>query len=149
MISSKWIALMSPRGWVWYSPSDLDRQARERHQCVHEVGVAITPHPGMHSAHRRAHDEPKVTHAELFGEKPVVGGDHVVVRVLGKLHMQAVAGPARLAVADAIGEDDEVPGRVQQPALAEELAREVRSEEPAPAAGRAMKDEHGVGDVAL
>ena len=41
-------------------------------------------------------------------EHGVLGGDHVVVVILGELHAQAVGGFGGLAVADVVGEDEEV-----------------------------------------
>ena len=60
---------------------DLRRQARERHQRVHEVRIALAPQPGVHAAHRRAHHEPQVVDAEALGDQPVLRLDHVVVAV--------------------------------------------------------------------
>src|SRR6516165_6688575 len=38
--------------------ADLDRLARQRDAAVHQVGVQLGPHPGMHATHRAADDEP-------------------------------------------------------------------------------------------
>ena len=97
-----------------YSPPDavasrdLRGQARERHQRVHEVRMPLAPQPGVHAAHRRAHDEAQVIHAEPFGEQAVLRLHHVRVAVARELRAQAVARLAGLAVADAIGQHDEV-----------------------------------------
>ena len=65
--------------------------------------------------------------------------DHVVVAVARELHPQAVAGLGRLAVADAVGQDDVVLRDVEQLARAEELAGELRLQELRAAAARAVQ----------
>ena len=30
---------------------DLDREARQRHQGIHEVGIGLGPDPGVHASH--------------------------------------------------------------------------------------------------
>ena len=57
---------------------------------------------------------------------------HVVVGVLRKPRVQAVARLARLAVADAVRQDDEISRGVEQLARPEQLAAEGLREKPAP-----------------
>ena len=105
---------------------NLRRQARQRHQRIHEIGMAFAPEPGVHAAHRRAHHEPQVIDFEAFGEQAIVGLDHVAVAVVRKAGVQPVARPARMAVTDPVGQDEEVPRGIKQLSLAEELAGKLR-----------------------
>ena len=115
---------------------DLDGQAGERHQGVHEVGIGVAPDPGVHAAHGGAHDEAEVIDFQAFGEQLVLRPHHVAVAVLGEAHVQAVARAAGFAVADAVGEDDEVGRGVEELAGAEELAGELLAEKAAAVAAR-------------
>ena len=74
------------------APSDLYRQARQRHERVHEIRIRFAPDERMHASHRSAHDKPQMIHAQPFVDEPVVCGNHVVVIVLGKMRVQAVTG---------------------------------------------------------
>ena len=65
-----------------------------------------------------------MVHLQPVDEQRVLRADHVVVGVLGKARVQAVARLARLSVADAVRQDDEVARRVEQLAGAEQLAAE-------------------------
>ena len=128
---------------------DLGRQRGQRQQGVHELRVRLAPEPGVHPAHRGAHHQPQVIDLQPLGHQPVLGLDHVPVAVAGEAGAEPVAGLARPAVPDAVGEDEVVAGRVERLALAEELARELGPEEIGPAAGRPVQDEHGVADLAV
>src|SRR4030095_15486365 len=78
------------------------------------------------------------------GEQRVLGADHVVVGVFRKLRSQAIARLARLSVADAIRQDDEVLRGIENLAWAKQLPAEgPRQEAPAGAAG-AMTDPDGI-----
>ena len=57
---------------------------------------------------------------QAFDEHLVLRADHVVVVVLGELHAEAVGRFGGLAVADVVGEDEEVLGDVERLAGAEE-----------------------------
>jgi len=76
--------------------------------------MALTPYPGLHATHRRAHHEAKMVDPEVLAHEPLLRGHHVVVIVVGKLHVQAVAGLARFSMPDAVREDDEILRRVKQ-----------------------------------
>jgi hypothetical protein len=62
----------------------------------------------VHAAHRRAKDEAKMIDVQPILDKQVLRTHHVVVIVAGKLHVQAVRGFARFAVADLVGKDEVV-----------------------------------------
>jgi hypothetical protein len=130
-------------------PENLRRQAGQRHQRIHEIGVTFAPHPGLHAAHRRAHDQPQVIHPEALGEQPVLRIHHVVVAIAREFRAQAIAGLRRLAVADAVGHHDEVLVRVQDLPGAEQFAGEFGADELRTTAARAVSDEHGVAHDAL
>src|SRR5206468_6341865 len=63
-----------------------------------------------------------------------------------KPRAKTIAGLARLAVADSIGQDDEVTGRVEQLAGAKQLAAERAREKPRAAPAGAMKNQHRIAD---
>ena len=65
-----------------------------------------------------------MVHLEPFGEERVMRSHHVVVRVLREARVQAVARLARLAVPDAVGQDDEVSRRIENLSRAEQLPAE-------------------------
>src|SRR5439155_15690569 len=78
----------------------------------------------------------------------VLRANHVVVRVLRKARVQAVARLARLPVADAVGQDDEVARGVEELTGAEELAAKGPRQKARARAAGAVKNEHGVADDA-
>ena len=82
--------------------------------------------------------------AESFGHEAVLRGDHVLVAIPRKLRVQPLTRPARLARANAVGEDDEVRRGIERLAGLKQLAAEVARQEAASAAGRAVEDEHRV-----
>src|SRR5262245_4667473 len=69
---------------------------------------------------------------------------HVVVRVVWKPRVHSVARLARLAMADAVGKDDEVARGVERRAGAVEDPGEVRAQELRAGARGAVENEHGV-----
>ena len=85
---------------------------------------------------------------EAFDEHLVLGADHVVVVVLGEVHVEAVGGFGGLAVADVVGEDEEVFGDVEGLAGAEEDVGEDGVEERVGVAAGAVEEEDGVVGVA-
>ena len=127
---------------------DLDGQAGEGREGVGEIGIGLAPDEGLHAAHGGAEDEAQVIDVQAVGEHGVLGGDHVVVVVVGEVHAEAVGGLAGLAVADVVGEDDEVFGDVEGLAGAEEDVGEDRVEEGVSVAAGAVEEEDGVIDVA-
>ena len=127
---------------------ELDGKAGEGGESVREVGVGFAPDEGLHAAHRGAEDEAEVVDVEAFEEHGVLAGDHVVVVVLGEVHAEAVGGLGGLAVADVVGEDEEVFGDVEGLAGAEEDVGEDGIEERVGVAAGAVEEEDGVVDVA-
>ena len=121
---------------------ELDGQAGEGREGVHELRVGLAPDEGLHAAHGGAEDEAEVVDVEAVGEHGVLAGDHVVVVVLGEVHAEAVGGLGGLAVADVVGEDEEELGDVEGLAGAEEDVGEdgVRS-----ASGRRRRCRGGAG----
>ena len=69
---------------------------------------------------------------------------HIRVAVARELHAQAVARLARLAVADVVRQDDEVPLGVERLPLAEQPAAVGVAEESTAAAAGAVQDQHAV-----
>src|SRR5262249_10230004 len=74
---------------------------------------------------------------------------HVVVAIAGETGPQPVGGLGGLSVADPVGDDDVVPGRVEELTRAEEDPGEVLREEPPSGSGRPVQDEDGVADDSL
>ena len=128
---------------------EFDGETGERSEGIGEARVSFAPDEGLHAAHRGAEDEAKVIDVETFEEHGVLAGDHVVVVVLGEFHAEAVGGFGGFAVADVVGEDEEVLGDVEGLAGAEEDVREDGIEEGVGAATGAVKQEDGVVGVAL
>ena len=127
---------------------EFDGLAGEGGEGVHEGGEGFAPDEGLHAAHGGAEDEAEVIDVEAFEEHGVLGGDHVVVVVLGELHAEAVGGFGGLAVADVVGEDEEVFGDVEGLAGAEEDVGEDGIHEGVRVAAGAVKEEDGVVGVA-
>ena len=71
---------------------ELDREAGKGSECVGELREGLAPDEGLHTAHGGAEDEPEVIDVEAVGEHGVLGGDDVVVVVLGEVHVEAVGG---------------------------------------------------------
>ena len=127
---------------------EFDGEAGEGGEGVGELGVGLAPDEGLHAAHGGAEDEAEVIDVEAFGEHGVLGGDHVVVVVLGEVHAEAVGGFGGLAVADVVGEDEEVLCDVEGLAGAEEDVGEDGVEEGVGVAAGAVEEEDGVVGVA-
>ncbi len=89
-----------------------------------------------------------MVHAQALGEQLVLGLDHVVVVVVWEVRVQAVGGLGRLAVADAVGEHDEIARRVEQAAGREQHLRELRPDEVLALAAGAVQDHHRIDHMA-
>ena len=83
-------------------------------------------------------------HIEAFRQQPVLSQNHVVVIVLRKLRVQAVARFRRFPMTDAVRTNDEVVTRVQELPGTEELSRKLRLQELLARAARAVKNQHGI-----
>ena len=128
---------------------NLRRQTRQRHERVHEIGMHFAPEPGVHSAHRRAHDEARMIHAEPFGQQSILRLDHVAIAVTRKLRVHSIARLARFAVADAVRQHDEKFRGIERLTCAEKFAGKFRTDKLRAAAGRAVHDQDGVRRFAL
>ena len=86
---------------------------------------------------------------EALAEQQILCLHHVVVAVVGKAATQAIARLAGFAVADAIGQYDKKPRRIERLPRPEELAGELVTHEVAAVAAGAVQDEHDVAHHAL
>ena len=111
--------------------------------------MQLAPQPGMHPAHRSAHHEPRVVHAQSVGQQAILRFDHVEVSVARKFRMHPVARLARFAVADRIRQDDEELCHIERLIFPEELAGKLRANKLRAAAGRPMHDENCIRRFAL
>ena len=127
---------------------EFDGEAGEGGESVGELREGLAPDEGLHAAHGGAEDEAEMVDVEAFDEHGVLGGDHVVIVVLGEVHAEAVGGFAGLAVADVVGEDEVVLGDVEGLAGAEEDVGEDGVEEGVGVAAGAVEEEDGVVGVA-
>ena len=123
---------------------DLRRQTRQRHERVHEIGMRFAPEPGVHSAHRCSHDEPRVVHAQPVGQQSKLRLDHVDVAVARKLRVHAVARLARFSVPDSVRQHDEKFRGIERLTRAEKFAREFRPDKLRAASGGSVRDQHRV-----
>ena len=80
----------------------------------------------MHTAHGGAHHKTEMVHSQTLGKKLVLGGYHIFIVVMRKAALQAVAGFARAAMADVVGQDDEVAVGVEELTGSEEDFCELR-----------------------
>ncbi len=87
-------------------------------------------------------------HVESPLEHDALQLHHVGIAVVRELHVQPVARLARLAVADVVGEDDEVAGSVERLPLAIEATGEAAPEELSARSSRPVQDEDRVVDRA-
>jgi len=124
------------------SAGHLARLAGHGHQRVHLAGVLHAPDPGMHAAHAVADDGAHPLDAQHLFHQPVLRVNHVLVVVLGEVCTQAVGRFAALAMADAVGNDDEVIAGVQRLPGAEHLASEGWRQHALRRAGRAVQHQH-------
>ena len=83
-----------------------------------------------------------MTYAETFAEQAVLGVDHVGVIVLREFYLHAVRGLGAFAVADAVWNDDEIPGCVERLARAEQFSGEGGREHVCRRAAATMQDQH-------
>jgi len=128
---------------------ELDGVAGEGREGVHEGGKGFAPDPGLHAAHGGAEDETEVIYVEAFEEHDVLRGDHVVVVVLGELHVEGVGGLGGLAVADVVREDEKVFGDVEGLSGAEEDVGEDWVHQGVRVAAGAVEEEDGVVGVTI
>src|SRR5438132_9441316 len=84
-----------------------------------------------------------MSNAERF-EEFVLQLDHVVVVVMWKLPLKAVARFARIAVTNVVGNDDEVSARVEQSAGLEQHVREMVVDKLLRRTAGAVKDQHRI-----
>src|SRR5271157_3756614 len=84
-------------------------------------------------------------YAQPFADEPVVRGGHVVIIVLRKMRVQAIAGLGRFSVADAVGKNNEVARRIEKLAWTKKYGGELRREKLLPSAAGSVKNEHRVG----
>jgi hypothetical protein len=85
-----------------------------------------------------------VVDPKAFGQQSILCLNHVTIAVAWEPGVLPVAWFARLAVADAVREDDEELRRIKRLARTKELAGKFVSNELGAAAGRAVDDEDGV-----
>ena len=98
------------------------------HRHQHVLPLADSARPRSRCACRPSNCRSRagVLDAEPLGDQPVLRIDHVVVTVFRKRRPRfASDGFADLAVADAVGNDDEILCRVERLARAEQFAGEV------------------------
>jgi hypothetical protein len=98
----------------------------------------------MHAAHRRAHHQAQVIDAQPPRQQRVLRLDHVGVAVVRKVRVHSVARLARVAVSDAVRQNDVVLRRVEQLAWAEQHAREIPTGERAARSRGAVQHHHRV-----
>ncbi len=128
--------------------ADLDRLARDRDDPVHQVGIGLGPHPGMHAAHRAADDEAQVADPEVLGDEAIAAVDHVAVAVVREVAAEAVGRLRRAAAADRILHDDEVVAGIERLARPEQFVGELGPQPVGAGAGIALQQEHAVDDPA-
>ena len=111
--------------------------------------MQLAPQPRVHSAHRRAHDEPRVIHSESFGEQTVIRLNHVDITVMREFRVHAIARLARFAVTDPVRQHDEIFRRVERLILSKQFAGKFRANKLRAAARCPVHDENGIGSLAL
>ena len=118
--------------------TDLDRLAGDRHHPIHQVWVHLGPHPGMHSAHRAADDQPQMGDTERFGDEAISGLDHVAVAVMREVPLEPVGRLARSTAPNGVLHDYEVLRRIERLARPEQLVSEARPQPIGAGAGIAL-----------
>jgi hypothetical protein len=81
-------------------------------------------------------------------EHHALAAHHIVVVIGGEVRVEAVGGLGTLAVADVVGQDEEILRDVERLAGAEEHIREQGVQQRVGTAAGAMEQEHGIIDVA-
>ena len=77
-------------GRIVINVSYSDTMVSQRHDPVHQIGVHLAPHPGVHAAHRAADDQTQMSDFETFGDQPIARLDHVIVPVVRKFPLSPV-----------------------------------------------------------
>src|ERR1700694_2715197 len=98
----------------------------------------------MHTTHRCPQDQPKMVHSQSLFDQLVLQRDHICVVILRKVRMHAIARLTRFSVANIVRNDEEVLARIKQLSRLEEHVGKYRTQELAPAAAGAVKDENSV-----
>src|ERR1022692_3813405 len=88
-------------------------------------------------------------HLQALRQQRVLRDHHVLVVVLRKMRVQAIARFAGSAVADAVRQDEIEATSVEQLALAEQDSGESVHQKAAPRTAGGVQDEHRVADPAL
>ena len=107
------------------------------------------PHPRVHAAHGSADYQPQMIHLQALCQQRVLRHHHVVIVVLRKVRVQAVAWFARSAVADAVRQDEVVAAGIERLALAEQHPGEPVHQKALCRTAGGVQDEHRVVDPAL
>ena len=111
--------------------------------------MQFAPEPGVHSAHRGAHDEPGVIDSKSFREQTVIGLNHVNITVMRKFCVHSVARFTRFAVTDPVRQHNEKFCRIQRLIFSKQLAGKFRANKLRAAADGPVHDENGIGNLAL
>ena len=111
--------------------------------------MQFAPQPGVHSAHRRSHHQPRVIHSKAFGEQSVIRLHHVEVTVAREFCVHAVARLARFAVANPVRQHDEKFCRVERLIFSKQLAGKFRANKLRAAAGCPVHDQNRICRFAL
>src|SRR5919106_4862087 len=111
--------------------------------------MQLAPEPGVHSAHRSTHDQPRMVHAQPFGQQAILRFDHVSITVAWEFGVPAVAWLARFAVPDRVRQNDKKLRRIQRLILPEKFPGKLRPDKLRATASRPMHDENGIGRFAL
>ncbi len=88
-------------------------------------------------------------HLQPERDQRILCGHHILIVVLRKVRVQPVAGSAGLSVTDAVRQNDEISGRVEQPSFPEQNTAELIRQEIAPRSARAVQDEHRIVDAPM
>src|SRR5207302_10384813 len=131
------------------SSRNLSWQTSQGHERVHKTGVRFAPEPGVHSAHRRAHNQPRMIDAEPVGQQSILRFHHVDVTVARKLRVQPIAWFTRFAVTNSVRKHDEKFCRIERLTFSEKLARKFRTNKLRAAASCPVHDEDSVARLAL
>src|SRR5438132_4182510 len=86
----------------------------------------------MHAAHGGAHQQTEMVDLQSVGKQKVLQVNHVIVGIVRKLGVQAVAGLGGVTMPYVVGKDDEIAARIQKLPGTEEDASKAfssRSEE--------------------
>src|SRR5579875_1029521 len=125
-------------------PADRGRHSAHGDQSIHHRGVALTPEPSLHPAHREAQNQVQMIDAKPVNHQLVLHIHLVKIAVMGKLCAEPVRRFRRPACTDTIRDNQKVFLGIKRLARPEQMCGNAGREKIAPGSRGTMKQENSI-----